>query len=111
MQRAATSASLVIAQDLFAKGKNFEEIQKHLTHAGYPAEEIAGVMAHIKDMRYEKQRRVGLPLIAAGVVLCVTGFILVVSASHTGTVFNVVLYGMTSLGGATIMGGLFTILG
>ena len=49
-------------------------------------------------------------LIAVGVFLCVSGFVLVVT-QQTGTVFNVALYGMTGAGGSCIMGGLALLIG
>ncbi len=99
------------AQGLLEQGKTFSEIQQALTERSVPDEDITQVMTHVKDTRYQKHRSIGMPLIAAGVVLCVTGFIVVVVSTHTGTAFNLALYGMTGVGASTIMGGLFVILG
>ena len=54
--------------------------------------------------------RKGILLIGIGVVLCVTGFVLVVT-QQTGDVFNFALYGMTGAGGSCIMGGLALLIG
>ena len=100
-----------VAQGLLEQGKTFDEIKNILTDESLSAEDINLVMTHIKDARYQKHRSIGVPLIAVGVVLCITGFIVVVISSQTGMAFNLALYGMTGIGASTIMGGLFVILG
>jgi len=52
----------------------------------------------------------GILLIGIGVVLCVTGFILVIT-QESGATFNFALYGMTGTGGSCLVGGLALIMG
>ena len=100
-----------LSQQLFEKGKSNNEIATYLTSAGYTADELAEAATHLKKLGNQKKQRLGLMLIAVGVFLCVTGFIVVLVAINQGTSFNFALYGMTSLGATSIMGGLFSILG
>ena len=73
------------------------------------AQSIDGAKQLSNNPHHVKGRK-GLVLIAAGVVLCVSGFVLVIT-QQTGTVFNFALYGMTGAGGSCIMGGLALIMG
>ena len=102
---------LAMAQNLFTKGKNMDEAHKHLKESGHSEEKITSIMGHFKILRNEKQRRIAVPLLAVGVFLCVTGFFAVIIAVQSGGNFEIALYGMTSLGATSIMGGLFTLLG
>ena len=111
MSQTVIDPTLNVAQKLFSHGKTVAEIEKHLKENEHLPEHIEEAVIHIKNMRNEKERRIGFPLIALGAVLCVTGFIIVVLTSAESITFNVALYGVTGLGATTIMGGLFTILG
>ena len=111
MPHNTAQATLDIAQELFAKGKSIDDIQKHLNETSHAQEKIDEAVLHVKNLRNEKERRIGFPLIALGATLCITGFIIVVLTSNESITFNVALYGVTGVGATTIMGGLFTILG
>lgn len=50
-------------------------------------------------------------MIFAGAVLCLLGFIAVVTYAQEGTALNVALYGITGTGGTALMGGLFLLVG
>jgi hypothetical protein len=58
-----------------------------------------------------KPGKFGLCLIGAGVICCLAGFVLLLNSSFDSTTFNVSLYGLTGMGGSSIMGGLFLLLG
>ena len=100
-----------ITLKLFAKGKSIDDIQNHLNQTNHAPEKIAEAILHVKNLRNEKERRVGFTLIAVGALLCITGFIIVVLTSSESITFNVALYGVTGIGATSIIGGLFTLLG
>jgi len=93
------------------EGKTYQQIHEELVQSGIDSDQVNELMKHIKDERYEAQRKKGIPLIAIGVALCVVGCIATVVISDTGTGFNFCLYGLTSIGATSIVGGLAFILG
>lgn len=58
-----------------------------------------------------KPGNLGVTLIALGVICCISGFILMFNSDFGSLQFNISLYGLTSAGGSSIMGGLFLLLG
>ncbi len=112
MTNAITESSLLdLAHKWLKEGKNFDQIQEQLTIMGLSTEVMNEVMKHIKDERYQAQRKIGLPLIAVGVAMCVSGCVATISIAEPGVAFHICLYGLTSLGAVTIIGGLALILG
>ena len=99
------------AQVLLEQGKAFYEIELSLLATGISPQEAAACIGQLKKKHYHLQNRRGMALIGAGVVLCIVGFIVVITQQHAGTVFNVALYGMTGVGSTSIMGGLALIMG
>lgn len=99
------------AQQLAEQGKSFEEIERMLKAAGHSAEETDEILRPLKTVRYEKHRKIGMPLLALGVFLCLAGFAITYISSHSGFGFHFALYGMTGLGASSIMGGLALIIG
>jgi hypothetical protein len=69
------------------------------------------LIKHVKDERYEAQHKKGIPLIALGVVICLIGFAATTFATDTGAGFKFYLYGLTTIGATTIVGGLAFIVG
>jgi hypothetical protein len=88
-----------------------EEIERALKSNGYAVEDIEQALRPIKAIRYEKHRRIGLLLLAPGILLCIAGFAITYISSHSGFGFHFGLYGMTDLGASPIMGGLALLLG
>lgn len=99
------------AQELAAQGKSFEEIERTLKAAGHTSNETEEALRPLKTIQYEKHKRIGIPLLALGVLLCVMGFAITYISSHSGFGFHFALYGMTGIGASSIMGGLFLLLG
>lgn len=99
------------AQELAAQGKSFEEIERTLKAAGHTSNETEEALRPLKTIQYEKYKRIGIPLLALGVLLCVMGFAITYISSHSGFGFHFALYGMTGIGASSIMGGLFLLLG
>lgn len=64
-----------------------------------------------KQPETSQKAKVGLLMIFAGAVLCLLGFIAVVTYAQEGTALNVALYGITGTGGTALMGGLFLLVG
>ncbi len=102
---------LETAQALDEQGKPFDEIELSLLATGLAPDEAAGYVSQLRKKHYHLQNRRGMLFIGAGVVLCVVGFIVVITQQHAGTVFKVALYGMTGVGGTSIMGGLAMVMG
>lgn len=96
---------------LLAQGKSEEEIERQLWQQGYNEEAICAMLKPLRDARYEKQRRIGLPLLLLGALLCVTGFAVTYFASHGTLGFHIGLYGLTGVGATSVMVGLFLIVG
>ena len=112
MNTATTETCLNTAQGWLAEGKSFDEIHSMLNETGLSADDVDAVMQQVKDQRYEKQRKKGLPLIAIGAMLCVLGCIVTILTTDAGGAgFHFALYGMTGVGATTIMGGLAIVLG
>jgi len=112
MSNAITENTLLdLAHKWLKEGKSFDQIQEQLISMGLSTEAMNELMKHIKDERYEAQRKIGLPLIALGVAMCVSGCVATLSIAEPGVAFHISLYGLTSLGAVTILGGLALILG
>lgn len=112
MSNAITENSLLDMAHLWLKeGKTFEQIQEELISMRLSTEVVEEVMKHIKDERYQAQRSKGLPMIAVGVAMCVSGCVATLGIGELSTAFHISLYGLTSLGAVTIVVGLAFILG
>jgi hypothetical protein len=111
MTETTTTASLALAQKLFAQNKSLTDIEKQLNNAGFAADEVTDTMTQIRRSHHHRMSNMGMLLIGMGVVLCIVGFGALFCSSYGCTTFNVALYGMTGAGGTSIMGGLFLILG
>jgi hypothetical protein len=61
-------------------------------------------------VRYHQRGCKGLLLIGIGIVLCVAGFLVVIT-QQTGPAFNFALYVMTGIGATCIISGLALIMG
>ncbi|MFN8276380.1 MAG: hypothetical protein U0T84_02760 [Chitinophagales bacterium] len=90
-----------------AAGKSDTAIESELAAQGH-AQDV--IKAAFTDERANSSHN-GLLLIGVGVVLCVVGFVAVVCFADCERVFELALYGMTGVGGTTIMGGLYMLLG
>ncbi len=99
------------AQELAAQGKSFDEIERTLKAAGHTSNETEEALRPLKAIQYEKRKRIGMPLLALGVVLCIAGFAITYLSSPSGFWFHFALYGITGIGASSIMGGLFLLLG
>ena len=110
MEEYSAPGAIANAQNLIEQGKSLAEIETGLLNSGHSIEDVAAVVAQLKQLQYRKQSRSGILLIALGVIFCVTGFIAVVTLAHPDAAFNFALYGMTGLGSTSILGGLFLIL-
>ncbi|MCW5909068.1 MAG: hypothetical protein KIS94_14480 [Chitinophagales bacterium] len=100
-----------VVHRLSAQGKSEEEIERQLWQQGYNPEEICTMLKPLRDARYEKHRKIGLPLLLFGALLCVIGFAVTCFASHGTFEFHFGLYGMTGVGATSVMAGLFLIVG
>ncbi len=60
---------------------------------------------------HSKPGNIGLLLIGLGVFCCIIGFVLMLNSNFGSFQFNASLYGLTGMGGSSIMGGLFLLLG
>ena len=111
MTETTTTASLALAQKLFAQNKSLTEIEQQLNADGYAPEEVTDTMTQIRKSHHHRMSTMGMMLVGMGVVLCIAGFGALFCSSYGCTTFNVALYGMTGAGGTSIMGGLFLIMG
>ena len=100
-----------MAHKWLKEGKKFDQIHEQLISMRLNREVVENVMKHIKDERFQAQRSKGLPLIAIGVAMCVTGCMATLCIGELSPAFHFCLYGLTSLGAITIVGGLALILG
>jgi hypothetical protein len=111
MTETTITASLALAQKLFAQNKSLTDIEKQLNDTGYATEEVTDTMTQIRKSHHHRMSNMGMMLVGIGVLLCIGGFAALFCSSYGCTTFNVALYGMTGAGGTSIMGGLFLIMG
>lgn len=111
MNVSTQNPTLTLANQWLKEGKSFDQIHQQLLAKGVSDNDAEELMKHIRDERYEVQRKKGIPLIALGVALCFVGCFATLMLSDNGVGFNVCLYGLTSIGATTIVGGLAFILG
>lgn len=107
----STSGTIDMAWQMHEQGSSMAEIEATLTAQELSPEDVAEMMTQLKRRRHDHQSRRGMVLIAAGVVLCFGSFVALCTMSDCGTTFNIVLYGMTGIGGTCIFTGLYLILG
>jgi hypothetical protein len=112
MNNTITQNTLLDMAHIWLKeGKNFDQIRESLESMELSTEAVDELMKHIRDERYEAHRKIGLPLVAAGVVMCVSGCMATLYLGELGAAFHFCLYGLTSIGAITIISGLAYILG
>ena len=111
MNTATQNPHLDTAHKMLKEGKTFDQIQHHLLSTGEDSEVVNELMKHVKDERYEAQRKKGIPLIALDFVICLIGFAAIIFMTDTGAEFQFYLYGLTTIGATTIVGGLAFIVG
>jgi hypothetical protein len=94
-----------------AQGLSWNEIREQLKDDGYPQDEVNLMIRAIKSEDYLKRRKRGIILGVTGSILLVIGFILTVIFYHSGISFNLVMYGMTSLGILLLLAGMVDLMG
>ncbi|MGN6477957.1 MAG: hypothetical protein ACTHKV_12075 [Flavipsychrobacter sp.] len=88
---------------------NDEAIKAELMKRGFEEHSLPEMMNEIKKLRNSRKTSGGLILILAGAVLCLLSCILTLTGSYSGTSFQLVLYGITTLGILITFGGLIKI--
>lgn len=107
----STSGTIDMAWQMHEQGSSMAEIEAALIAEGNNPETVTEMIAELKRRRHDHLSRIGMVLIAAGVMLCIGSFIALCTMSDCGTTFNIALYGMTGIGGTCIFAGLYLILG
>ena len=102
---------IALADELIAKNISSHEIEKHLSEAGYTTDDVAAALQHVGLSSKRGHSSIGALLICFGVMMCVVGFAILITSSHTGTAFDIALYGLTGTGGTSIVGGMALIFG
>lgn len=76
---------------------------------GFEEHSLPEMMNEIKKLRNSRKTSGGLILILAGAMLCLLSCILTLTGSYSGTSFQLVLYGITTVGILITFGGLIKI--
>lgn len=93
------------------KGKTFNEITEQLVAKGTDPLKAATTVDEFKRAYYAKRQKIGVSLIIAGAILCLTGFGLNFCFSEFGIGFYTCLFGLAGAGAAIIFSGLVFLLG
>ena len=102
---------LALADELIAKSTSAAEIESRLSEAGFCTDEISAALDHVRHIRREGFSKAGVMLIGLGVLMCIVGFIVLITSTHEGLSFDIALYGLTGTGGTSIVGGMALIFG
>ena len=100
-----------LAQKFFEEGRQEKFVTSYLAENGFDEVASAAIYKQFKQLCYEKRKKIGMLLVAAGAILCVVGFLLTLLLSQNHGSFNFALYGMTSAGAMGLFGGLACIIG
>ena len=88
-----------------------EEIKTELLKRGFEEHNLPEMMKEIARLRNARKTSSGLILVLAGAVLCLLSCVLTLTGSYTGSSFQLILYGITTLGILVSFGGLIKIFG
>ena len=102
---------LKLAQELLDAGKDNEDIRKTLESSGADTTTLDSIISQIRAIRYLKRRKRGFVIGAIGSGILIIGFLLTVIMFHSGSSFNAVMYGMTSIGVIMLLIGMIEVLG
>ena len=110
--KANTFEELVtIASTLQDTGKDADTIRQALSASGADEQTQESIIHQIKTLHYLRRRKRGFMFGAAGSIILIVGFFLTVFLFHQGSSFNLIMYGMTSLGAILLLVGMVDILG
>ena len=104
-------AFIELATRLQKEGKCTDEVREHLIQSGATGQEADAALRELRNLHFEKCKRIGIPLIVLGALLCIGGFLATFLLSQQDGGFNFALYGMTGAGATSLVGGLAILFG
>ena len=102
---------IALADELLAKSTSPADIEKQLSEAGFSTDDIAAALDHLHLSPQRGHSNTGALLIGLGVILCLVGFVVLITSTHEGLTFDIALYGLTGSGATSIVGGMAMIFG
>ncbi|MBX2903353.1 MAG: hypothetical protein KF872_07325 [Chitinophagales bacterium] len=96
---------------LYKKGKSFQQILQQLVESGIDEQLAKSTVEQVRNGYYERQRKIGLPLLLIGGILCMAGLACNFFFSSHETAFYVSLYGLAGCGSLIGFAGLVYLLG
>ena len=86
-----------------------EDIKAELMKRGVDERGLTELMKEIKQLRNSRKTSAGLMLILVGAVFCLLSCILTLTGTYSDSNFQLILYGITTLGILVAFGGLMKI--
>lgn len=100
-----------VANSLFRKGLNDEEVIHRLRERGVADTMLQEAIEKVKNMRSHKRRNNGFLLCGIGIFLLVIGCILTIMLYNNGSEIRFVMYGLTCIGLVFTVKGMINLLG
>lgn len=100
-----------LADQLFRRGFNEEEVSLELRQKGVTENRLSDIIRAVKNLRQLKRRRIGFFCCGTGVFLLVVGCMLTLLLYSSGQNIRLVMYGLTTIGVGFTIKGMVDLLG
>jgi hypothetical protein len=100
-----------LANDCYAKGMGFDSIKDVLHKKSDDDDLIYAVVKKVRSDHYSEIRKQGLTILAVGMVLILSGFIITCCNFYSNRSFEFAMYGLTSIGIIVVFWGLYKFIG
>lgn len=111
MDTVQTPELFQLANSLYRRGFNDEEVSLELRQKGAAENVLRDIIQQVKNFRFTKRRKSGFFCCSAGIILLVAGCMLTLFLFNNGGNIKLVMYGLTSLGVAFTIKGMIDLLG
>ena len=100
-----------LANQYYASGIPFDEIRKKLTDRYKDTQLVNEVVDLVRSEIYEQKRKEGTSILAIGLILILTGFVITCFNYHSNQSVTFAMYGLTTAGIVVVFAGLYKIMG
>ena len=101
----------LLANDCYAKGMDFDKIQKELLSRQNDEALVYAIIKKIKFEHYAELRKEGFKILAIGFAFILSGFIITCCNFHANQSIIFAMYGLTTIGIIIVFWGLYKIIG